>query len=143
MGKLNHNPWGTAEWKEMRSATIGNRCEMCGTYEGPFTLQHHWHPPTYQQTVYEVSIELGLPEDDPRVKSLAYKTYQSNHERYMSGQDTQTFCRKCAYMWDIHGMKICRECNEKYHPIAYKTCQNCAKQERERRQYGGDLFDNI
>jgi hypothetical protein len=48
-----------------------------------------------------------------------------NHEKYMSGEETTTFCKKCAYRWDIKKMKLCDECKEHYHPFNYKRCVYC------------------
>ena len=33
------------------------------------------------------------------------------HERYISCKDTTTFCKKCAYLWDMKKRRYCQECN--------------------------------
>lgn len=127
----------------MRQENLGPECEQCGARDKPLVIQHMWHPPPYAQVLYEISVELDLPQDHPRVKTRAYQIYQANHERYISGQDAVTFCEKCAYMWDVHGLKLCRECREKYHPIRFKLCKRCAQRERDRKLYGKDLFEQL
>ena len=45
--------------------------------------------------------------------------------RYISLEDTVTFCKKCAFLWDKKGMDLCPVCKEKYKSIYNKTCYNC------------------
>lgn len=47
-------------------------------------------------------------------------------ERYISCIDTVTFCKKCAFLWDKKGMKLCDHCKIKYHGIGRKCCQECS-----------------
>jgi len=42
--RLPKNIFATKEWREKRAALIKDFCEKCGTIEGPFVLQHTWHP---------------------------------------------------------------------------------------------------
>lgn len=46
--------------------------------------------------------------------------------RYMAGEDTATFCRKCAYLWDEKGMRLCQTCNRGWHRLEFKRCSACA-----------------
>ena len=43
----------------------------------------------------------------------------------MSGEGTATFCKKCAFLWDVKEMRLCSSCEEHYHHFKYKTCFNC------------------
>lgn len=127
----------------MREERIGTCCEICGKTEGPLVLQHMWHPPSYSQVLYEISQELQLPQEHALVKSKTYELYQANHQRYISGEDAQTFCEKCAYMWDVHNMRLCDKCRERYHSLQDRMCKRCARQERDKKIYGKDLFENL
>ncbi len=47
------------------------------------------------------------------------------HEKYMSGEGTTTFCKKCAFLWDKQGKKLCTKCKKNYHPMRYNGCVEC------------------
>ncbi|NCB44349.1 MAG: hypothetical protein EOM59_17280 [Clostridia bacterium] len=49
------------------------------------------------------------------------------HEEYMSFENTVTFCKKCAFLWDIKGVKLCPVCKEKYCSVHISMCMNCFK----------------
>ena len=53
---------------------------------------------------------------------------QASDSRYMSGEGTATFCKKCAFLWDVKGQLLCRKCRERYHDFSYETCFNCIPQ---------------
>jgi len=142
-GSQRKNPWGTAQWKQMRQETLGDACEQCGATDRTLVLQHMWHPPSYAQVIYETSISMGMQENNPRVKSQAYQIYQANHERYISGRDAVTYCDKCAYMWDKHNLKLCPKCKNEYHSMEYELCKRCAKKKRDQEIYGKDLFERL
>lgn len=89
------------------------------------------------------------------------------NERYMSGEDTKTFCKKCAYMWDVNGCMLCKNCKKEYHAFYrnkcikcdtenYALCKNCGERYHKRRyqtcyacfiteRYGGAVleFDDL
>lgn len=45
---------------------------------------------------------------------------------YMSGEGTSTFCKRCAYMWDIKGLRLCMECRDGWHEHRWTRCRACA-----------------
>lgn len=47
------------------------------------------------------------------------------HVRYMSLEDTATFCKKCAFMWDQRQSKLCHVCKEGYHEFWLSRCRRC------------------
>ena len=53
------------------------------------------------------------------------KERQASYEEYVSGEGTATFCKKCAFLWDIKEMRLCSQCKTDYHPFKYRTCFNC------------------
>ncbi len=59
----------------------------------------------------------------------ALKTYErerkQSYEKYVSGEGTETFCRKCAYMWDVPKMKLCPTCKRNYAYFQYEQCWVC------------------
>jgi hypothetical protein len=50
----------------------------------------------------------------------------AEHDRYVSLVDTTTFCKKCAFMWDINKKKLCSQCKS-YIPtyIDESSCFKC------------------
>jgi hypothetical protein len=44
---------------------------------------------------------------------------------YMEGVDTYTFCRRCAYMWDVKGLRLCTSCHDAWHPHMMQKCKGC------------------
>ncbi len=65
---------------------------------------------------------------------------RASYDTYISGEGTATFCKKCAFLWDVEGKKLCNQCKERYHPFQYKTCYDCLPQsfkeeQREVREY--------
>ena len=208
--KASPKPWQTKEWREMRNRTIGDRCEQCGSTDGPFVLQHFSHdrpkPPSKRDLVWDMMREHGSYPPRPTVQRQAcpqcnrcnlterkklkpkwrcigchhefddsiavempinnrtekgeYDKYRqevlfpafddfvdahqdiveqrytatlaeyeqerrASYDTYISGEGTATFCRKCAFLWDVEGKRLCSQCNERYHPFKFKTCYDC------------------
>lgn len=208
MKKTSTKPWQLVDWKKKRDLKIKDYCEQCGDKEGPFVLQHTWHPPNHlflykeiqrqfinekfqggkelvsnlptglQQDKYLVNccpecghgsltkrktikpvyrcIKCGFLFDEPEKKPNLYikeirqimlnykkdlsKNYRSEikkryeekrnelYERYMSCDDTVTFCKKCAYLYDVKGLKLCERCKKRYHNKRYEFCFICYKE---------------
>jgi hypothetical protein len=49
-----------------------------------------------------------------------------DYARYMRMDDTATFCKPCAYLWDVRGVRQCSECRVSYHPHGQDKCAECA-----------------
>ena len=64
--------------------------------------------------------ELYLPYLERHEKEL-----QASRADYMSGEGTATFCKKCAFLWDMKGQRLCHICRNNYHPFRFKNCYNC------------------
>ena len=63
--------------------------------------------------------------------SIGYEQARKiSDDRYMSGEGTVTFCKKCAYLWDIEGKRLCRLCKKDYHEFKYKHCYECLPNDR-------------
>jgi hypothetical protein len=58
------------------------------------------------------------------------KEQEASDRRYMSGEGTATFCKKCAFLWDMREMMLCGNCKTKYHHFRYSTCFDCISEER-------------
>jgi hypothetical protein len=46
--------WRSEEWTALRGRLIKDYCEQCQAGQGPFTLQHFWHPPTIADSASEL-----------------------------------------------------------------------------------------
>lgn len=53
---------------------------------------------------------------------------QVSDDEYLSGEGTATFCKKCAFLWDMKEQKLCDQCKERYHSFKYATCYSCLPQ---------------
>jgi len=63
------------------------------------------------------------------------------HERYISCKDTTTFCKKCAYLWDMKKRRYCQECKD-YVSLYSRDCPNCVGDQKAWNDYF-TLLDNI
>jgi ribosomal protein L37AE/L43A len=59
------------------------------------------------------------------VLSAYKKERQTSDAKYMSGEETATFCKKCAFLWDMKEMQLCSKCRKQYHPFKFQTCYDC------------------
>ncbi|OLS29420.1 MAG: hypothetical protein HeimC2_00500 [Candidatus Heimdallarchaeota archaeon LC_2] len=83
--------------------------------------------------------------DDYQGKILdeANEINQKFNNHYMSGKGATTFCKKCAYLWDIHKKKLCKICKSKYHSFSYETYWDCKKPLRKDQPYYNELETRI
>lgn len=47
---------------------------------------------------------------EEQVLAEALQITFAEHDRYISLKDTTTFCKKCAFLWDIKGKRMCSKC---------------------------------
>jgi hypothetical protein len=99
-------------------------------------IQHLWHPPSLGGMVREIALSSGLPAQCEEVQSRVSIEYTKAQDRYESMGDAVTFCSRCAFMWDIKGMRLCSRCGKNYHSFEYNCCRKCHDEDR----YGPDLF---
>jgi hypothetical protein len=55
--------------------------------------------------------------------------YIEQNIRYLSMEDTKTFCKKCAFMWDKNYMDLCPECKVGYKKFSREKCYACWKKD--------------
>jgi hypothetical protein len=61
-----------------------------------------------------------------RIAREATRLYIDESILYLSGEGTATFCKKCAFMWDERGCRLCKVCRTHYHDFAYPCCYTCS-----------------
>jgi len=49
------------------------------------------------------------------------------HKRYISMEDTKTYCKRCAFLWDRKRLKVCDVCKEMLIPLLMHACDNVKK----------------
>lgn len=74
------------------------------------------------QNRYEKFIE---EYDLENIRKSAVSEWLQDNIRYLSFSDTTTFCKKCAFLWDMKGMAFCSNC-DKWHYI-FSPCPSCGK----------------
>lgn len=80
----------------------------------------------YRQAYSKWEEEFSKAEGD-KILTDALLISIKEHERYVSCQDTVTFCKKCAFMWDKKYCKLCPVCKKHYTSFMYPTCYACSK----------------
>lgn len=68
-----------------------------------------------------------LEEKKEEIEETFLKECKESQDKYMSGEDTKTFCRKCAYLWDIKHLSLCPKCKKEYKPLRFEFCYECYK----------------
>ena len=61
----------------------------------------------------------------PIIKKSAILKGIEEHKRYISMEDTITFCKRCAFLWDKKGKKVCEVCKDTLIPVAMHACYKC------------------
>lgn len=69
--------------------------------------------------------ELLFEEYGEQIEKETIVTVIDEYVRYISLEDTITFCKKCAFLWDKKGMNLCPICKSKYKKIYYDKCSDC------------------
>lgn len=74
---------------------------------------------------------------DEKIKVIKLKQYCSHRERetllevieqnikYQGLEETLTYCKKCAFMYDKNSMDLCPKCKAEYKKIMYDSCNIC------------------
>ena len=97
-------PWQLVQWKKIRKEKLGDKCIQCDSTKQPLVLHH--------------------PIESPFYRRRGRKAF----EEYLSCEKAVTFCKKCAFLWDVRGLKLCKRCKQHYHPFDFEYCFNCAKE---------------
>lgn len=77
----------------------------------------------------EKSRTLLFEEYGEQIEKETIITVIDQYLRYISLEDTVTFCKKCAFLWDKKGMNLCPVCKVKYKKIYNKTCYDCREKQ--------------
>lgn len=104
--------WHKKEWKNRRSLILKDSCEQCGSSE-KLTLQHTFHPRAFSYFKNEYSLK----------DSLIYLI--DDYIRYQSLFDTITYCKKCAFNYDVNRCDLCPVCKVGYKQFKFPTCFKC------------------
>ncbi|WP_160674746.1 hypothetical protein [Clostridium sp. C8-1-8] len=88
-------PWMTKEWKGLRDKLIKDHCEQCGTTEGPFVIQHTWHPTEYQSHIdhYIAVLFNKETENNPSINIVSHEELDQFIKRY---GEPRASCPKCG-----------------------------------------------
>jgi len=91
----------------------------------------------------KILLKQFLEEKKAEVDAKVTEERQKDYKRYMSGVDTVTFCKKCAFLMDRKNKKLCRICKKNYHDIYYDTCHTCKGQADEESRQEGEIFEQL
>ena len=109
------------------------RCAKCShEFDKPKMVPYHPKlgvAPSYEQ------VKQGM--ENKRIKDYIWDTFGDEikrrailkgieeHKRYMSMEDTKTFCKRCAFLWDKKRKKVCDVCKDTLIPIERHACFKC------------------
>ena len=107
------------EWDcSSKKSVYGRVVWRCGhSFKEPMMLEEL--TPDQKRQLSEIKMALRQKAhdkfDDNQIKDAYGKQAVlesiKDTERYLSMQDTTTFCRKCAYLMDIKNLILCKQCN--------------------------------
>jgi len=69
------------------------------------------------------------------IEKMTMLNYLDENIKYLSFENTKTFCKKCAFNYDKREMDLCPKCKLNYKKIQYETCVDCLPE--------GELKDRI
>ena len=79
---------------------------------------------------YKIDFEY---ENSERIRKQAIIIAIKHFIEYISLKNTQTYCKKCAFLLDKKGLILCSECKKNYHSFFYEQCYEC---------YSGEKWDS-
>ncbi len=69
-------------------------------------------------------------ENSEQINSRAELLSEENHQKYISMGGTVTFCKKCAFLWDMKHLRLCPECRTRYMKMEANRCFDCNERAR-------------
>lgn len=138
--KNHKQSWHTKWWRDIRKLLIAHECKVCGATEGTMVLQHFRHPSPFGSILYQIWREAllsGGVMDNQGERSLDSREFKELYDSFVSQEcvrrkaleinldqeidyvslaNTSTFCKRCAYLWDMKGIFKCQQCT-RYHSI--------------------------
>lgn len=146
-------PWRSKAWAEKRKKVLLLRCEQCGSEEKPLVIQHISRPSSFDRILRLHAGDVWDGFRKQRKKNIRPRERERDfhkhiwadfkvvygdvygkesvielirqYESYLNFDNTKTFCKKCAFLWDKRGLKLCDTCKENYHAIYNSVCMNC------------------
>lgn len=111
-------------WRCMR--TQGGRPACRHEFVGPVRVmlpdQMQWA--AAKQANWQAFVEAN----DDLISDQALEMSFDESREYLGMEHTTTFCKKCAFLWDQKGMRLCG-CGQGYHSHETASCRDC--------RYGG------
>lgn len=77
---------------------------------------------------YEKQREFMWNTYGEEMRTIAVLKGIEDHKRYISMEDTKTYCRRCAFLWDRKRLKVCDVCKETLIPLLMHACDECQKE---------------
>lgn len=123
--------WQSAEWKANRKAVLKKHCEKCGSLDGPFVIQHPYHPPSINELIWTIAARGGetIPPHAEFRQMLKDGEYA---DRFAAiSQERRECCPKCksvavrwsvrAQAWTCNGTRQngLRRCNHSFVEPSY------------------------
>lgn len=122
--KENKRSWHTKDWKERRSAIIGDKCEQCGSTE-KLTIQHLSHPEKYDKYYQNAYWHFDCIFNEKDLGEFNVLVTKEDIENYILNTTREVFamCPKCG--WNFRSrMKephfVCIKCKYGFNEPAQK-----------------------
>lgn len=79
-----------------------------------------------KDATYEARWNAFLDEFGSRYGAQAVLMCLQESRVYQEFGGVVTFCKRCAFAWDIRGMCLCMRCKTRWHPLHHPLCRWCA-----------------
>lgn len=122
------HPWKCAS--KVRGRTCGFEFDTPATVKALTPEQKHARSAEYEAFYAAAREEFDKLYRDEIGKQAVLLSIEE-HLRYLSLEDTSTFCKRCAFLWDRKSMRLCGDCREGWHALHLSRCRKCSTAEKE------------
>lgn len=110
------------------------RCRKCNhEFDSPKLVPYHSKLKTTAPSIEKIKKDITYAKQKEfmwntfgeEIRTLAVLKGIEDHKRYISMEDTKTYCKRCAFLWDKKRLKVCDVCKDKLIPLSMHACIEC------------------
>jgi|SRR3989344_172183 len=149
--------WQLKDWKEKRKGILKDKCEWCGSIEKLLLHHNVNHSTTRHYKIREqvarfICKQMGVDVQPSAIyrsggfgtkkgyvpigeirralkehQELIEEGRKQADDEYQSLANTITICKKCHFLYEMKGMRLCDSCKKSYHSVRHTSCYGCQK----------------